>query len=257
MRSLRWIWAYLFDCVHFHTTWPHQNRVGIAYVCCLDCGREMPYSLESMQIVEQDRKWNIWSSRLQATTLLTLAGAMLLLTPSYAVAQSAQTQTVCESEMLAQMDAHEVFSGKAYDVLTEVALAYRRPIPHVYSLPGTWNMAYVAGSSAMDGRGKILVGQQAAERFDAIALKGFLGHEMAHLLNDHAAEGCSDYILRDPQVEADADALAARTLGGRPVKAFLERALALTKGHNWDAKRRLEMLRIDKALDPNDQSRGY
>lgn len=242
MTLLRWIWAYLFDCVHSHTTWPRQNRFGSLDVCCLECGREMPYSLESMQIVEQDRKGNIWSSRLQATTLLTLAGAMLLLNPSYAVAQSAQTQTVCEAEMLAEVDAHEVFSGKAYDVLTEVALAYRRPIPHVYSLPGTWNMAYVAGSTAMDGRGKTLVGQQAAEQFDSIALKGFLGHEMAHLLKDHATEGCNDYILRDPRVEADADALAARTLGGRPVKAFLERALALTKGENWDAKRRLELL---------------
>src|SRR5262252_3199233 len=53
MSLLRWIWAYLFDCVHSHTTWPHQNQFGLAYVCCLDCGREMPYSLEYMQIVRQ------------------------------------------------------------------------------------------------------------------------------------------------------------------------------------------------------------
>jgi len=53
MSLLRWIWAYLFDCVHPHTTWPHQNQFGLAYVCCLDCGREMPYSLEYMQIVRQ------------------------------------------------------------------------------------------------------------------------------------------------------------------------------------------------------------
>jgi hypothetical protein len=43
-------------------------------------------------------------------------------------------------------------------------------------------------------------------------------------------------------MEADADALAARTLGSRPVKAFLEQALALAEGENWDAKRRLEVL---------------
>jgi len=43
-------------------------------------------------------------------------------------------------------------------------------------------------------------------------------------------------------MEADADAVAARTLGRRPVKAFLEQALALTEGQNWDAKRRLEIL---------------
>ena len=51
MRWLRWIFAYVFDCVHPHTTWPHRNQTGFAYVCCLDCGRELPYSLESMRIV--------------------------------------------------------------------------------------------------------------------------------------------------------------------------------------------------------------
>jgi len=34
-------------------------------------------------------------------------------------------------------------------------------------------------------------------------------------------------------MEADADALAARTLGRRPVELFLERVLALTEGQNW------------------------
>ena len=87
MSLLRWIWAYLFDCVHSHTTWPRQNQFGLAYVCCLDCGREMPYSLEHMQIVRQDRKRNIWNSQSPATAPLIIVGALLLLTPSYAVAQ--------------------------------------------------------------------------------------------------------------------------------------------------------------------------
>jgi hypothetical protein len=43
-------------------------------------------------------------------------------------------------------------------------------------------------------------------------------------------------------MEADADALAASTLGRQPVKAFLEQAVALTEGQNWDAKHRLELL---------------
>ena len=51
MGCLKWILAYLFDCVHPHTTWPHRDRAGLAYVCCLDCGRELPYSLERMRIV--------------------------------------------------------------------------------------------------------------------------------------------------------------------------------------------------------------
>jgi hypothetical protein len=39
MSWLKWILAYLFDCVHPHTTWPHRDRVDLAYVCCIDCGR--------------------------------------------------------------------------------------------------------------------------------------------------------------------------------------------------------------------------
>ena len=140
------------------------------------------------------------------------------------------------------MGAREVFSGKAHDILTEIARAYGLPVPHMYVFSGSQNMAYIAGSTTVDGRGKIVVGRQAIDLFDTIALKGFLGHEMAHLASDTAAPGCNDYILRDPQVEADADALAARTLGTGPVKAFLQRVLALTQGQNWDARERLKVL---------------
>lgn len=91
MNVLRWIWAYLFDCVHSHTTWPHQNQFGHAYVCCLDCGREMAYSLEYMRIVEESRTRNTWNLRFPATASLVIAGALLLLTPSYAVAETAQS----------------------------------------------------------------------------------------------------------------------------------------------------------------------
>lgn len=153
-----------------------------------------------------------------------------------------QAQTACEAETLGRIDAHEVFSGKAYEVLKKVARAYGRPVPHIYVFPGEWNMAYIAASTAVDGRGKIVVGQQAIDLFNNVALKGFMGHEMAHLVSDSVAQGCNDYVLRDPQMEADADALAARTLGRRPVKAFLERVLALTEPQNWDAKHRLEVL---------------
>jgi Zn-dependent protease with chaperone function len=135
-----------------------------------------------------------------------------------------------------------VHSGKAYDAITDVALAYGRPTPHIYIFPDGWNMAYVAASAAVDGRGKIVVGQQAVDLFDNVALKGFIGHEMAHLVSDSAAQGCNDYIVRDPRMEADADALAARTLGRHAVRAFLERVLTLTEGQNSDAQRRLEIL---------------
>jgi hypothetical protein len=116
MSLLRWIWAYLFDCVHSRTTWPHQNQIGLAYVCCLDCGREMPYSLESMQIIGQDCKPNIWDSRSPATAPLIIAGALLLLTPSYAVAQTAyfsadQSQTACGDDNIAPTLAIDFVGG--------------------------------------------------------------------------------------------------------------------------------------------------
>jgi hypothetical protein len=88
MSLLRWIWAYLFDCVHSHTTWPHRKRFGHAYVCCLDCGREMPYSLEFMKVIGHDRKLSI--SRPPARASLIIAGALLLLTTSYAAGETAQ-----------------------------------------------------------------------------------------------------------------------------------------------------------------------
>jgi hypothetical protein len=47
---VKWVLAYLFDCSsapHVATSAP----AGFAYVCCLDCGREIPYSLGLMRIV--------------------------------------------------------------------------------------------------------------------------------------------------------------------------------------------------------------
>jgi Zn-dependent protease with chaperone function len=162
--------------------------------------------------------------------------------PTGPTSQFIQAQTACETEMLGEFGAREVFSGRAYEELTEIAPAYGRAIPHIYIFPGSWNMVYIAASTAVDGRGKIMVGQQAIELFNTIALRGFLGHEMAHLVSDNVAHGCNDYILRDPHEEAEADALAVRVLGMQPVKAFLERALELPEGQNSDAKSRLEVL---------------
>jgi len=171
-----------------------------------------------------------------------VCGQQVVSAPALTSQFNIQAQTACEAEMLGKVGAREVSSGKAYDELTEIARAYGRAIPHIYIFPRGWNMAYIAASRAVDGRGKILVGEQAVELFDTIPLKGFLGHEMAHLVSDSASQGCNDYTLRNPQIEADADALAARTIGRRPIKAFLERVLVLAEDQNWDAKRRLEVL---------------
>lgn len=92
MSWLKWIWAYLFDCVHAHTTWPHRDRRGFAYVACLDCGRELPYSLESMRILTKeeqlrDRKRTRWGAGSAATACLALLAALLLLYSNDAIAR--------------------------------------------------------------------------------------------------------------------------------------------------------------------------
>jgi len=57
----------------------------------------MPYSVEYMQIVGEDRKRNTSDSHLPVTASLVIAGALLLLTPSYAVAETAQ-RSACQSQ---------------------------------------------------------------------------------------------------------------------------------------------------------------
>jgi hypothetical protein len=58
MGWVKWLLAYLFDCVHPHTTWPRRNATGLVYICCVDCGRELPYSLKYMSIItDQDFQW--------------------------------------------------------------------------------------------------------------------------------------------------------------------------------------------------------
>lgn len=54
LNWLKWILASHFDCLHSHTTWPRRHRAGFVYVACLDCGRELPYSLEHMRIVTRE-----------------------------------------------------------------------------------------------------------------------------------------------------------------------------------------------------------
>jgi hypothetical protein len=54
MRWIKWVLAFVFDCVHRRTTWPHRDRRGFNYVCCLECGRELPYSTRRMSIVTRE-----------------------------------------------------------------------------------------------------------------------------------------------------------------------------------------------------------
>jgi hypothetical protein len=56
MTWIKWILAYLFDCVHPNTSWPQRGRSGLDYVCCLDCGRELPYSTRLMSVVSEEEQ---------------------------------------------------------------------------------------------------------------------------------------------------------------------------------------------------------
>jgi hypothetical protein len=56
MQWGKWILAYLFYCVHRHTSWPHRDSAGLDYICCLDCGRELPYSTRRMSIVSKEER---------------------------------------------------------------------------------------------------------------------------------------------------------------------------------------------------------
>ena len=57
----------------------------------------MAYSLEQMQIVGHGRRRKTWGSRWPATASLIIAGALLLLTPSYAAAETAQP-SACQNQ---------------------------------------------------------------------------------------------------------------------------------------------------------------
>jgi hypothetical protein len=56
MTWAKWMFAYLFDCAHPRTSWPQRGCTGFDYVCCLDCGREFPYSTRLMSIVSKEEQ---------------------------------------------------------------------------------------------------------------------------------------------------------------------------------------------------------
>ncbi len=56
MTWAKWIVGYLFNCAHRRTTWPQRGRSGHDYVCCLECGKEFPYSTRLMCIVSREEQ---------------------------------------------------------------------------------------------------------------------------------------------------------------------------------------------------------
>jgi hypothetical protein len=56
MTWAKWMFMYLFDCTHRQTSWPQRGRNGLDYVCCLECGKEFPYSTRLMSIVSEEEQ---------------------------------------------------------------------------------------------------------------------------------------------------------------------------------------------------------
>lgn len=56
MTWIKWMLAYLFDCAHLKTCWPQRGRNGLDHVCCIECGKEFPYSTRLMSIVSKEEQ---------------------------------------------------------------------------------------------------------------------------------------------------------------------------------------------------------
>ena len=84
--------------------------------------------------------------RIVATAAMTLVAGIVLLAGNLPAQEKVnapgllprlciQAQTACETEMLREMGAHEVFAGKGYEVLTEVAGSMVTQFPTFISIP--------------------------------------------------------------------------------------------------------------------------
>jgi hypothetical protein len=91
--------------------------------------------------------------------------------------------------------------------MLSVASAFgRKDIPLFYIAEDGNNAVYIAGSSSVDGKGKILISRRFVKLLEnTLALKGILAHEMAHLVSDNGDCGCDRWIMRDPMQEEGAD----------------------------------------------------
>jgi Zn-dependent protease with chaperone function len=153
-------------------------------------------------------------------------------------------QVNCENKFFRDARAKETTGGPEYQVLLRVASAFgRRNIPHFYIAQEGNNAAYIAGSSSVDGKGKIVISRRLLKLLaNTLALEGILAHEMAHLVSDDGTCGCDQWIIRDPRQEKFADALAAKTVGYNPLRAFFLRIKETQEGWSLDEEDRLQAI---------------
>jgi Zn-dependent protease with chaperone function len=161
-------------------------------------------------------------------------------------------QVTCEDSFFHAARAKEITGGPELQMFLRVVSAFgRREVPHFYFAAEGDNAVYIAGSLSVDGKGKILISRTfVALLGNTPALEGILAHEVAHLVSDDGATGCNQWILRDPKQEKAADALAAKTVGYGPLRAFFLRIKELRDGRSAEMDDRLSAI---NALEEKEQ----
>jgi Zn-dependent protease with chaperone function len=181
------------------------------------------------------------------------SGQLSLLESNDAPSNGLTAQVNCENRFFRAARAKETTGGPEYQVLLRVASAFgRRDIPHFYIAEEGNNAAYIAGSSSVDGKGKIVISRKFLKLLaNTLALEGILAHEMAHLVSDDGTCGCDQWIVRDPRQEKVADALAAKTVGYSPLRAFFLRIKVTQGGRSIDEDDRLQAIDSLEKMERN------
>jgi hypothetical protein len=183
------------------------------------------------------------------------AGQISLQESNDAPSNRLTAQVRCENRFFRAARAKEITGGPEYQVMRRVASAFeRRDIPHFYIAEEGNNAVYIAGSSSVDGKGKIVLSRRFAKLLaNTLALEGILAHEMAHLVNDDGACGCDQWIMRDPMQEKVVDALAAKTIGYSPLRAFFLRIKETRGGRSTEVDDRLQAIDALEKMERNQQ----
>jgi len=183
------------------------------------------------------------------------AGHLNLPGSSDATSNRLVAQVNCENNFFRDARAKEITGGSEHQLFLKVAAAFgRRDAPHFYIAEEGNNAVYIAGSVSVDGKGIILISRIFTKFLgNTPALEGILAHEMAHLVSDDGSVGCDQWILRDPKQEKAADALAAKTVGYGPLRAFFLRIKEATPNRSADIDDRLGAIDALEKMDENRQ----
>jgi Zn-dependent protease with chaperone function len=194
----------------------------------------------------------VFAGILLVSTILP-SGQLILLAGNDAPLNGMTAQVSCENKLFRAARAKETTGGPEHQVLLKVASAFgRRSIPHFYIAEEGNNAAYIAGSSSVDGKGKIVISRKVLKLLaNTLALEGILAHEMAHLVSDDGTCACDQWVTRDTRQEKAADALAAKTVGYSPLRAFFLRIKETQGSRSLDEDDRLQAIDALEKMEGN------